>query len=139
MAASEVLGDPVVAQLYARAVLAVARADHEIGRDEGARLERRINTRLGWAIGLETLMLADPLDSRELAQQFSDTAAGPFRTVAIDKRKLASMIIQDGLEVCMAKGHVTDREARQLIRFAVALGCTTDQILAISPDLEPWL
>jgi len=49
------------------------------------------------------------------------------------------MIVVDAISVVLAKGHVSELEAEQILRFATALGCTLDEVRAMSEHLAPWL
>ena len=46
---------------------------------------------------------------------------------------------RDAISIVLAKGHVTDAEATQMVAFATALGCTLDEVRAMSEHLAPWL
>lgn len=125
-------------QLYARALVAIARADEEIGRDEGLALQERIDARSGQAIPLDDLLLTEPLDPAQLADAVRGSA-GPFREARTHPAELARMLVSDGVAVVMAKGHVSEHEAQQIIRFATALGCTLAEVRAMSEQLAPWI
>jgi hypothetical protein len=125
-------------QLYARAVLAIARADHELGLEEGLRIERLFEDRSGGPISLDDLLLAEPLDPAELVAMMR-AHAGPFRGSVVHPGELAAMIVTDGIAVVLAKGYVSEAEARELLRFAVALGCSVDEVRAMSSHLTPFL
>ena len=49
------------------------------------------------------------------------------------------MIVTDGIAVVLAKGYVSEDEARELLRFAVALGCSVDEVRNMSAHLTPFL
>ena len=131
--------DDSVAQLYARAVLAIARADDEIDHDEGVRLEERIAARTVRPLSLDALLLADPLDADDIVDQLRALAGSPFRHVGPHPAELAEMIVVDAIAVALAKGHLAEAEVRELMRFATALGCSREQIRAMSDHLEPWM
>ncbi|MCW5802604.1 MAG: hypothetical protein KIT31_09465 [Deltaproteobacteria bacterium] len=38
-----------------------------------------------------------------------------------------------------AKGHLSDAEAAEIVRYAFALGCTIDDVRRMSAHLAPWL
>lgn len=130
--------DAALGHLFARALVAIARADDEIGRDEGERLEQRIALRVVDPISLADLLLAEPLDPRRLAESLRGHAA-PFRTSGVHAGEFAAMIVTDGLAVVAAKGYVSEAEAREIVRFASALGCSLDQIRALCGRVAPWL
>lgn len=127
-----------LAQLYAQALVAITRADEQIELEEGLRLQQQIDARTGRPMPLEDLLLAEPLDADTLAEHIR-AAAGPFRGGSLHPGELARMIVVDAISVVLAKGHVSEGEAQQIIRFATALGCTMDEVRAMSPHLAPWL
>ena len=139
MAADARITDDGVAQLYARAVLAIARADDEIDPDEGLRLEERIAARIARPFSLDALLLADPLDPDDIVDQLRALAGSPFRHTGVHPAELAEMIVVDSIAVVLAKGHLAEAEVREVVRFATALGCSREQIRQMSDHLEPWL
>jgi tellurite resistance protein len=130
--------DPLLGQLFAQALVAIARADDEIGPEEGVRLQQRLALRVAAPIFLDDLLLAEPIEPHRLADAVTG-AAGPFRNAAIHPGELAAMIITDGLAVVLAKGYVSEAEAREIVRFASALGCSLDQIRQLCSREAPWL
>ena len=138
MAADRRILDAGLAHLYARAVLAIARADDEIELEEGRRRVAHLEARSGQPVSLADLLLAEPLDPAELAAQLR-ASAGPFRGAGLHSSELAEMIVTDSIRVVLAKGHVSEEEARELLRFAVALGCSVDDVRRMSEHLTPFL
>jgi len=130
--------DVGVAHLYARAVLAIARAGEELGLEEGLRLQERVESRAGFSLSLDDLLLYEPLLPSELAAQLRQSAS-PFRGSSIHPGELAKMIVMDSIAVVLAKGYVAEAEARELVRFATALGCTVDEIRTLSAETAPFL
>jgi hypothetical protein len=130
--------DSALGHLFARALVAIARADDQIGLEEGLRLQQRIELRTGGPISLPDLLLAEPLEPHRLAESLRG-AAGPFRTAGIHPGELALMIITDGIAVVLAKGYVSEAEAREIVRFAAALGCSLDEVRAMCSRVAPWL
>ena len=130
--------DPALGHLFARALVAIARADHQIGAEEGQRLEERIALRVAGRISLDDLLLAEPLEPHRLAESLHG-AAGPFRTAWLHPSELAALIVSDGLAVVLAKGYVSEAEARVIVRFASALGYSLEQVCALSSRVAPWL
>lgn len=137
MAAKRLL-DIGLANLYARAVLAVARANDEIVLEQGQRLVAQLEARSGQPISLADLLLAEPLEPGELAAQLR-APTSPFRATEVHPSELAAMIVTDGIGVVLAKGYVSEEEARELVKFALALGCSVDDVRAMSPHLTPFL
>ena len=138
MAADRRILDVGLAHLYARALLAIARAEDELPLEVGLRLVARVEARSGRPVSLDDLLLAEPLDPAELAAQ-TRAQAGPFRGAGLHPSELAAMIVADGIAVVLAKGHVSEAEARELLRFAAALGCSADDVRGMSPHLAPFL
>lgn len=130
--------DVGVAHLYARAVLAIARAGEELGLEEGLRLQERVETRAGFSLSLDDLLLSEPLLPSELAAQLR-TSASPFRGTSIHPGELAAMIVVDSIAVVLAKGYVAEAEARELVRFASALGFPIDEVRKLSAETAPFL
>lgn len=134
---AEAILDPALGQLHARALVAIARADDQIGLEEGLRLQQRIEQRLGGPIALDELLLAEPLEPHRLAESLRGIT--PFRHAGIHPGELAVMIITDGIAVVLAKGYVSEAEAHEIVRFARALGCPRDQVSALFSRVAPWL
>ena len=130
--------DVGVAHLYARAVLAIVRAGEELGLEEGLRLQERVETRAGFSLSLDDLLLYEPLLPSELAAQLR-LSASPFRGSSIHPGELAKMIVMDSIAVVLAKCYVAEAEARELVRFATALGCTVDEVRKLSAETAPFL
>jgi len=137
--AAERILDHALGQLFAQALVAIARADDEIGPEEGRRLEQRIAVRVPGPFALDDLLLADPLEPHRLAESLGGAEGGPFRSAGLEPGELAAMIVADGIAVVIAKGYVAEAEAREIVRFASALGCSLDQIRAMCGRVAPWL
>jgi hypothetical protein len=130
--------DPGLGQLYARALVAIARADDQIGLEEGQRLQQRIALRVRGPIPLDELLLAEPLDPHRLAESLRATAA-PFRNAGLHPGELAIMIVTDAITVVLAKGYLSEAEASVIMRFASALGCSREQVRSLCSRAAPWL
>lgn len=113
--------------LYARALIAIARAEGTIDSDEGERLGERITQRSGLA--LEDLLLERSLQPEELADAL---AGGPFRGASVRADEVARELIEDALYVALAKGHVTPEEGHRMWRYAMALGLSADEFRALT-------
>lgn len=131
------IADREVALLYARALLAIARADQEIESDEGLRLADRIETRCTVPLRLEDLLL-EPALSPEQFHLLIGTHDGPFRGASIHPRELAGALVEDGVAIMLAKGHATEAEADRLWRFAEVLGLTSDEFRRLTAAVAPW-
>jgi hypothetical protein len=130
--------DSALGHLFARALVAIARADDEIGAEEGLRLQQRLAHRVAGTIALDDLLLADPLEPHRLAESMRGSA-GPFRNAWLLPVELAALIVRDGIAVVLAKGYVSEAEAHEIVRFASALGCSLDQIRALCSRAAPWV
>jgi hypothetical protein len=138
--ANRALLDIGLAQLYARALLAIARANDELGLEEGLRIQERVLARAGLSISLDDLLLHEPLSPGELATYLrGGLAAAPFRGASLHTGELAAMIVVDAIAVVLAKGYVSEAEARELLRFAAALGCPRDEVRRLSAHAAPFL
>lgn len=124
-----------LADAYGRAVLAVVRADDDIGLEESLRLQARLRQRLGDAFDLEALLLAPAISPAELARH---GGGDPFRAGGVHPGALAAALVADCLAITLAKGHVDEREARALIAFARALGLADAELVGHAA-LRPWL
>ncbi len=130
--------DGGLAALYAGAVVAICRADDHLSREVGLRLEERIEARAGCALPLDDVLLAEPLEPVHIADALRE-GSGPFRRGSIDPDELARIIVVDAIAIVLAKGHVSEREAQQIMRYAAALGLGPAQIIALTDQLRPWL
>lgn len=126
--------DRELAMLYARALVAIARADAEIGIEEGSRLQQRIAGRCEAPLRIDDLLLEPTLKPEELAEYVS---GGPFRGAA-HPAQLAEWLVSDGLSVMLAKGNVTQREANILWRFAEALGASHEDFRKLTSSASRW-
>ena len=111
--------DIALGRLFAQALVAIARADDEISPEEGVRLQQQIALRVAAPISLDDLLLAEPLEPHRLAEAVRGSS-GPFRHVGVHPGELAAMIISDGIAVVIAKGYVSEAEARVPRRTAPA-------------------
>ena len=59
--------------------------------------------------------------------------------IGVHPRELAEIIILDGIAISFAKGYVSEAEAREIVRFASALGCPIDEVRALCSQAAPWL
>jgi tellurite resistance protein len=130
--------EPDLAQLYAQALVAIARADDELGLEEGMRLQQKMDARLVVPIAIDDLLLAEPLDPAALGE-IVGAGGGPFRGGSLHPGELARLIVVDSVEVVLAKGHITEEEATVMIQFATALGCTLAEVRSMTVHLSPWL
>lgn len=123
--------------LYARALVAIARADHAIELEEGLILAERVRSRCSIPVDLEDLLLDAPLGPEQFAQRAAGHD-GPFRGAQIHPRELGAALVADGISIMLAKGHVTEAEADRLWRFAEALGLSAEEFRALTAAVAPW-
>jgi uncharacterized tellurite resistance protein B-like protein len=131
------IDDRELALLYARALVAIARADHEIEADEGQRLTERLDARCTAPLRLEDLLLEAPLSPEQLARDLTNQD-GPFRGAPFEIRQLAVALVADGVAIMLAKGHATETEALRLWRFAETLGLSSDEFRSLTMAVAPW-
>jgi hypothetical protein len=131
------IADRELGLLYARALVAIARADQEIELEEGMRLVDRIEARCTIPLRLEDLLLEPPLSPEQFFQQIG-TEHGPFRGASVHPRELADALVQDGVAIMLAKGHATEAEADRLWRFVEVLGLTSDEFRRLTAAVAPW-
>ena len=124
--------DEDLKQLYARALISIARAEGSIDSDEGERLGERITERSG--LELADLMLERSLQPEELADALH---GGPFRGASVRADEVARALIEDALYVALAKGHVTPEEGHRMYRYAIALGLTADEFRSLTARWLP--
>ena len=120
--------DRELGQFYARALVAIARADGVIDAGQGARLERCLTARLNEPVALAELLFEPPLRVSELPAIFESgqLAQGPFRSTQIDRREIAEMFLADALVVV---GDALEAKVEVvLVRIAKALGLSPADI-----------
>ncbi len=128
--------DHELARLYARALIAIARADGVINFEEGLRLEQRIAARCGTEATVADLLLEPPLDPDVLADALR---GGPFRGASVSPVELAEHLVADGVAVVLAKGHVSAGEATRLRAFAAALGVSDADFQRLTARVARWI
>ena len=119
-------------QLYARALISIARAEGTIDAEEGERLAERVAARSDFA--LEDLLLARSLPAEELA---AAVRGAPFRGAAVRADEMAHALVEDALYVALGKGHVTAEEGERMWRYASALGLSPDVFRALTARWLP--
>lgn len=125
------LFDHDLKRIYARALIAIARADAEIDTEEGERLKTRIEERC--ELHLEDLLLEASVDADQLVDAIR---GGPFRGSAVRGDQVARLLVEDGLFVALGKGHISPEEADQIWRYAAALGLSNDEFRRMT---ERWI
>lgn len=124
--------DDDAAATYARVLIAIARADGEIGPEEARALERVIALRTSAPLSLAELLFARALRPEELSRALagSELGAGPFRAAPVDMAEISRTLIDDALGIVLTKGSMTSGEEASLVRFATALGIESAEVRA---------
>ena len=128
--------DRELAALYARALVAIARTDDEINFEEGLRLQQCIADRCEVPLRIDDVLVEPPLSPAQLAD-YVRGSSGPFRGSS-HPVQLAEWLVADGLSVILAKGHMSEREAALLARFADALGVSRDEFRRLTAHVARW-
>jgi hypothetical protein len=134
----ELVLDEELAQLYAAALYTISRADDgAVDRDENTGLRTVIEQRWQLALDPEALFFTTVTpESFATAVSVRD----PFRgSAAGERRQIARALIADAVTLSTLSGGLDDRKAHAILRFAHALGCSSDEILAASPRLAEWI
>jgi uncharacterized tellurite resistance protein B-like protein len=130
------LGDDL-ALLYAGALVAIARADGEIGLEEGLQLRRVVARRA--AVDPEAMFFVE-VSAARLATAVGHGDGAPFRHgAAAAPRQLATALVHDGVAVALADGDLNDAEVHAILAFTNALGCSIDDVVVSSPRLAAYL
>jgi hypothetical protein len=131
-----VLDDELV-QLYAAVLYTISRADGTVDRDENISLRRLVQRR--WQVSLDPEAL---FFTSVTPESFAHALAGrdPFRSSAAGSpTQIARALVEDAVLLCELNGGLDDRAAREILRFARALGCSSDDIVAASRRMSEWL
>jgi hypothetical protein len=128
--------DRELAALYARALVAIARTDDEINFEEGLRLQQCIADRCEVPLRIDDLLVEPPLSPAQLAD-YLRSGSGPFRGSS-HPAQLAEWLVLDGLSVILAKGHMSEREATLLARFAESLGVSREEFRRLTAHAARW-
>src|SRR3954471_3287612 len=105
--------DDDLAQVYGRALIAIARADGEIDAEEGERLERVLQTRTRQPVSLEDLLFEPSLRAEELVAMLE---GNPFRGNGFHPRDIGRLLIADAVQVAFARDGITNGEELLLLR-----------------------
>jgi uncharacterized tellurite resistance protein B-like protein len=133
MADSLQLGDEV-ATMYAGALHSIARADGEITVEEGARLQALVAARSSVTIDAEMLFF-----DQTTPEAFAFKLRGdPYRG-GVDPRVLGCALVEDAVALATSDGDLNAKEARAILRYARALGCTAEDVHARTDQLDEWL
>lgn len=127
-----------VGRLYARALVAIARADGDLVLDEILRLRALVVRRLGRELGDEALF-GPTLSVDELVASVRRHHGDPFRSTALSPRQLGRLLIDDGLSLALADGHVCAEEVAMVEAMARSLDCTPEDLAEFRQKLPRWV
>jgi len=122
--------DGELAQLYAQGLIVVARIDGEITPEEGALLRTLVGNHSSAEIDYEQSFF-HKLTAEELA--------AAVRATKVDSRELGRAFVSDASALSLVDGDLNGGEAQAILRFAHALGCTSEDIRAATNELDAWL
>jgi uncharacterized tellurite resistance protein B-like protein len=129
--------DDELAHLYAGALYTITRADGAVDRDETDVLRALIARRWQLAIDHETLFFMT-VTPESFAQAIA--RRDPFRgSASHSPRQIAHTLIDDALEVSSVAGGLDEMKVETMLRFARALGCTTEDVRVANDRLAGWL
>ncbi len=118
-----------LAEAYAAAIHALARADHEIGHEESQAVEQLLARRTSVAVDAEALFFSPPTPESFAAAVRKDPAA----------KDVGRALIADAIELSTSDGDLKGKEATAILRYARALGMTGADVSGVSPLLDQWL
>jgi hypothetical protein len=129
--------DEELARLYAGALYAITRADGEVHRDESDHLRDLIARRWQLFIDAESLFFSSVTpESFAAAMHYRE----PFRGSASGSpRQVAHALIGDAITLSAMTGGLDEVKVESILRFARALGYTTDDVRAATDKLAGWL
>jgi tellurite resistance protein len=122
--------DGDLAQLYAQALIAVARVDGEIGPEEGALLRTLVGAHTSVEIDYEQSFFH---------KMTADELGAAVRAANLDAREVGRAFVSDAASLSLADGDLNGGEAQAILRYAQALGCTNDDIRAATRELDAFL
>ena len=119
-----------IGQLYAGALIAIARVDGEIGPEESARVRELVGKRTKVAIDYEASFF-HKVRPEELA-----VAA---KNATVSGRELGKALAEDAVALSTVDGDLNGKEAQEIMRYLRALGCTGADVSSVTRDLDEWL
>lgn len=118
-----------LAEPYAAALHALARADHEIGHEESQAVEKLLARRTSVTIDAEAVFFSPPPPGSFAAAVRKDPAA----------KQVGRALIADAIELSISDGDLKANEATAILRYARALGMTGADVSGVTPLLDEWL
>jgi tellurite resistance protein len=134
---TDVVLDDELVQMYAAVLYTISRADGTVDRDESVGLRQLVARR--WQVSLDPeALFFTTVTPESFAHAVS--VRDPFRgSAAGSPKQIARALIDDAVVLCETTGGLDDRAAHAILRFARALGCTSDDIVAASQRLAEWI
>ena len=129
--------DHELVQMYAAVLYSISRADGTIDREESLGLRQIVARRWQVALDPEALFF-----TQITPESFAHAVASrdPFRSSASGSPKqIARALIADAVVLCETTGGLDDRSANAILRYARALGCSSEDIVATSRRLAEWV
>jgi len=119
-----------LAQLYAQALIEVARIDGEITPEEGALLRTLIAQHSSIDIDYEQSFFH---------KVTTDELASTMKAAGIDAREVGRTFAGDAVRLALGDGDLNSAEAQAILRYVRALGCSNDDISQVTRELDEWL
>jgi hypothetical protein len=116
-------------QVYAQALLAIARVDREVQPEEAARVRELVARRSTVEVDFEASFFG------KLAPEKLGEAA---KAAGVDPVQLGRALVADGVELATTDGDLNSVEAHAILRYARAL-CSDGDIGAVTHELDEWL
>jgi hypothetical protein len=124
--------------MYAGALYSITRADGAVERDEHDRLREMVARR--WRLDIDPVALFFTVVTPESFAHAVRRSGAPFRESAIaPELQVGRALVQDAVELSVSTGTLSDDVADAILRYARALGCTTEDIQAATDRLAAWL
>lgn len=122
--------DDETATLYAGALHAIARADGEVHPMESALLQKLVAAHSAIEVDPEMLFF-DPVTA--------ESFAAALRKRRANLREIGLALASDAVALSNADGDLNGQEAHAILRFLRALGCTAQEVHAVTDELDEWI
>ena len=119
-------------QAYAQALLAIARSDREINPEEANRVRELVRVRSASAVAVD-------FEASFFGKLTPEALAEAATKANANGREVGKWLVADAMALAAADHDVKSREAQTILRFARALGCTDEDIGAVTQELNEWL
>jgi len=115
-------------QVYAQALLAIARVDREISPEESSRVRELVAARSTVTVDFEASFF-EKMTPERLANEVPKP----------DHVTFAQLLIADGVSLATVDGDLNSAEANAILRFARTLGCSAFEISSVTRQLDEYL